>query len=59
MKTYTVADGVEWINGAPVPESREVDLSEAEALYDLALGRIREKPARRTKAKPVSEEPAD
>lgn len=42
-KTFAVADGVNWINGAEVPDSREVSLSDAEALYDKALGRIAEK----------------
>ncbi|MCF1502909.1 hypothetical protein L0F51_03900 [Afifella sp. H1R] len=37
---YIVADGVEWVNGARVPATRRVRLTEAEALYDRALGRI-------------------
>lgn len=38
--TYAVADGVDWVNGARVPESREVKLSKAEARFDLEQGRI-------------------
>lgn len=43
-KIYRVAEGVDHVNGRKVPEDRRVTLSEAEALYDRALGRIR--PAR-------------
>lgn len=39
-KTYYVAAGVEIVNRAPVPKSRRVKLTESEAAYDLALGRI-------------------
>ncbi|MCX2722611.1 hypothetical protein [Roseibium salinum] len=39
-KTYYVADGVGTINGARVPSSRTVKLTDAEARYDLALERI-------------------
>lgn len=38
--TYTVADGVDWVNGARVPESREVTLTDQEARFDLEQGRI-------------------
>lgn len=37
---YRVREGVDWINGARVPADRLVDLTEAEARYDRALGRI-------------------
>lgn len=40
-KVYEVADGVDWVNGAKTPANRRVELSEAEAQYDLGLGRIR------------------
>lgn len=39
-KSYMAASGVTHVNGQPVPSSRLVVLSEAEALYDLSLGRI-------------------
>ena len=39
-KTYEALPGVEWVNGQPVPESREMELSAAEAMFDLAQGRI-------------------
>ncbi|WP_029065622.1 hypothetical protein [Labrenzia sp. DG1229] len=39
-KTYYVAAGVEIVNRAPVPKNRRVRLTESEAIYDLALGRI-------------------
>lgn len=39
-QTYRVSDGVEWINGARVPADRLVQLNEAEARYDRALGRL-------------------
>lgn len=39
-RKYKVADGVEILNGAPVPESRIVELEPEEALHDLAHGRI-------------------
>jgi len=44
--TYLVADGVEWIDGKPVPANRRVSLTEAAALYDLAQGRIALPPPR-------------
>ena len=39
-QTYLVADGVAWVNGARVPDSREVTLTEPEARFDLEQGRI-------------------
>lgn len=48
-KLYQVAPGVTEINGAPVPSNRRVSLTDAEALYDLAHGRlelVRKPPAR-------------
>jgi len=39
-KTYEALPGVEWVNGQPVPENREMKLSAAEAKFDLAQGRI-------------------
>lgn len=39
-KTYDVANGVDFVNGAPVPKNRKVQLTEVQALYDLSLGRI-------------------
>lgn len=39
-KTYLVAEGVTEINGAPVPVNRRVELTDAEALYDLAHDRL-------------------
>ena len=39
-RTYRVAEGVDWVNGARVPASRKVELPPAEALFDLGLGRI-------------------
>lgn len=40
LKTYLVADGVQQIAGAPVPDDRKVKLTDSQALYDLCLGRI-------------------
>lgn len=60
LKTiYRVAAGVPEINGKPVPSSRKVTLTDAEALYDLAHGRITAevpavKPARRSRRKVAS-----
>ena len=52
MKTlYVVAPGVTEINGAPVPSNRRMSLTEAEALYDLAHGRLQPAPPRKTAAK--------
>lgn len=56
-KKYIVADGVDWINGKRVPADRVVHLTEREALYDLALGRVSEATEpRRSRAKPKTEE---
>ncbi|WP_306147241.1 MULTISPECIES: hypothetical protein [unclassified Roseibium] len=57
-KTYVVAEGHERISAGPVPENGRIELSEAEAAYDLSLGRIkpqRSKPPAK-KAAEVSEE---
>ena len=35
-----MAEGVAWVNGARVPDSREVTLTEPEARFDLEQGRI-------------------
>jgi hypothetical protein len=51
-RDYDVAEGVPWVNGTRVPANRIVSLTEAEAHYDLALGRISLKGGRR--AKPVT-----
>lgn len=40
QKIYRVAEGIGHVNGAPVPANRQVRLSDGEAAYDLALGRI-------------------
>jgi len=50
QKTYTVADGVDWVNGKKVPDSRQVKLTEQEALFDLSLGRISLHKPERTKS---------
>ncbi|HEV7418064.1 MAG TPA: hypothetical protein VGN98_18090 [Tianweitania sediminis] len=39
-KTYEVAQGVAWVNGKKTPKDRKVELTDAEAQYDLGLGRI-------------------
>ncbi|WEK04562.1 MAG: hypothetical protein P0Y65_20700 [Candidatus Devosia phytovorans] len=44
--SYLVADGVEWVDGKPVPANRRMSLTDAEALYDLAQGRIALPPPR-------------
>lgn len=41
---YHVADGVDWVNGKRVPKSRKVELTKAEAKFDLDHGRISSKP---------------
>ena len=60
-KTYAVLPGVDWVNGDPVPESREVTLSAAEARYDLELGRIQlaenHEPPAEPELTPVDPEP--
>ena len=37
---YRAAPGVEWVNGARVPDDGRVQLGDSEAAYDLGLGRI-------------------
>lgn len=37
---YEVLPGVEFVNGTPVPSQREVRLTEAEARFDVQMGRI-------------------
>lgn len=39
-RNYKVIAPVKRIGGAPVPSNREVRLSDAEALYEKALGRV-------------------
>lgn len=39
-KVYRVREGVEWVNGARVPEDRLVTLTAAQARFDLEQGRI-------------------
>ncbi|WP_395175814.1 hypothetical protein [Roseibium alexandrii] len=58
---YRVRDGVDWINGARVPDDRRVTLTAAEALYDQGLGRIepvaeKSKSRRKKQAEPVDVE---
>lgn len=59
--TYVVAEGIAAINGKAVPTSREVDLTEREALFDLSLGRITLKPTRGNgrKSRPESDPVGD
>lgn len=40
-KLYDVLDGVDWVNGARVPENRQVLLTDKEAFYDLSMARIK------------------
>lgn len=40
VKTYRARPGVEWVNGARVPATRKVSLSDVEARFDLDHGRI-------------------
>lgn len=48
MKTeYLVSAGVAEINGLPVPKDRRMMLTDAQALYDLAHGRLTRLPRRR------------
>lgn len=44
--TYVVAEGISAVNGKPVPKSREMRLTEREALFDFSLGRLTLKPNR-------------
>lgn len=39
-QNYRVREGVEWVNGARVPASRIVRLTDAEARFDREQGRI-------------------
>ncbi|MCF1744225.1 hypothetical protein [Paradevosia shaoguanensis] len=41
---YRAAPGVEWVNGARVPDDGRVQLTAFEASYDLSLGRISPEP---------------
>ena len=57
-KAYDVTEDVPFVNGAPVPASRVVHLMEAEAAFDLGLGRIKPKPGasavgRKQRADPI------
>lgn len=55
-KTYLVAEGFERVNGQPVPPDRKVHLSDAEAFFDLGLGRISlAKPRRKKPVEPAPE----
>ncbi|MBB5703604.1 hypothetical protein FHS76_003511 [Ochrobactrum daejeonense] len=45
-KTYRVRPGVGWVNGARVPASGKVNLTETEARFDLDHGRIDYAPAK-------------
>lgn len=40
MPLYNVRGDVSHVAGKPVPETRQVELTEAQALYDLSLERI-------------------
>lgn len=40
MRQYKVAPDIGCVDGKPVPGNRIVTLSEDQALYDLAMGRI-------------------
>ena len=46
-KLYLVAPGVAKINGAPVPPNRRMALTDTEALYDHANGRLTLLPPRK------------
>jgi hypothetical protein len=37
---YRVAEGVTWVNGAKTPGDSIVELTPAQAAYDLGIGRI-------------------
>ncbi|MBN9047459.1 MAG: hypothetical protein J0H18_17605 [Rhizobiales bacterium] len=39
-KTYRALPGVAWVNGAPVPASGTVDLTDTEARFDSDHGRV-------------------
>lgn len=55
-KEYDVIDGIERINGAPVPASRVVSLTEAEALFDRQMGRISIKAPKAKRIKPAQKD---
>lgn len=57
-QTYLAAEGVDVVNGRPVPKNREIVLTNAEALYDLSLGRIDIKVKARASAKPSRNVPS-
>lgn len=44
VSTYYVQPGVGFINGKATPADGKVSMTEAEALYDLAQGRLSDKP---------------
>lgn len=52
-QSFRVADGVNWVNGQPVPRTRVVELSEREALHELAAATVKRirKPSRRPRRK--------
>ncbi|SON55530.1 hypothetical protein HDIA_1989 [Hartmannibacter diazotrophicus] len=54
-ESYRVRDGYAYVNGAPVPASRIVDLTEAEARFDLDRGRIDKVPAKARRRKAAAE----
>lgn len=39
-RAYKVAPGVAWVNGVRVPDDRKVQLTDAEARFDIEQGRI-------------------
>ena len=51
MQKYKVRDGVERVNGKRVPDSRIVELSDAEAKYELAMQKIEPVETKKNKAK--------
>ncbi|WP_339760721.1 hypothetical protein [uncultured Hoeflea sp.] len=57
-QTYVAAEGVDLVNGRPVPKNREIVLTTPEALYDLSLGRIDIKVKARASAKPSRKVPS-
>ncbi len=51
-KSYTIADGIDWVNGKRVGATRTVRLTDEEAFFDLSMGRISvkgSKPAKKSK----------
>jgi hypothetical protein len=57
-KTYVVADGLDRISACPIPKNRRVELTEAEAAYDLSLGRIKPQQGKAPAKKPSGESEA-